>query len=249
MIIRCPRCGTGRAVRYRNGRNPRTVRCSLCGNIFTFFPALEIEVAGQPWEPVAFLQRAGHPDSAIRPPPPVVLSAPPDVPAAATRAHEQSDRWPDRLAGFVTGVVLLATLVGQALVHERAAFAAHPELVAATEALCRHLPCPAPTWRAPADIRINALDFERRTDERMRITMEIMNDLDRPQPWPLLEVSLTDRFGRTLGQARWHPIQYLGPDQRIDGTIPQLQAREKRRLRLVIEIPHPLVEGLTVTAL
>lgn len=79
--------------------------------------------------------------------------------------------------------------------------------------------------------------------------MEIMNNLDRPQPWPLLEITVSDLFGRTLGQARWHPIQYLGPDQRNDGTIPPLEARERRRLRLLIELPSPRVEGVTVTAL
>lgn len=248
MIIRCPGCGAGCAVRYRNGRNPRTVRCSLCGNIFTFFPALEIEYAGQSWEPVAFLQGARNHGPSIRTIQPPPSPQPPRVLPGA-RKHEQRGRWPVRLAGFLTGVVLLTTLVGQALVHERAALTAHPELAIVTDTLCRYLRCPESTSRAPAAIRISALDLEHLTGERMRVTMEIMNNLDRPQPWPLLEITVSDLFGRTLGQARWHPIQYLGPDQRNDGTIPPLEARERRRLRLLIELPSPRVEGVTVTAL
>ena len=117
------------------------------------------------------------------------------------------------------------------------------------DTLCRHLHCPESTSRAPAAIRIGALNLEHLAGDRIRVTMEVMNNLDRPQPWPLLEITLSDLSGRTLGQARWHPMQYLGPDQRGVGTIPPLQARENRRLRLVIELPSPRVEGVTVTAL
>jgi hypothetical protein len=256
MIVRCPHCGAADTARYRPGRAPNNHRCGFCGEVFAFFPALEIEVAGQPRVPaVADLL----PSSA----PPVTLqadrrthAAPPSrstprrgYPAdaghrpAAAPTHP-SLNWLQRLAGLLAGLTLIATLAGQVLVHQRVMLRPHPELLAIASALCRILPCPEVAWREPAAVAIGSLQLDPRTDGILSVEMEIRNTLDQTQPWPLLEMALSDRHGRILAQRRWHPSEYLG-----SAKAGMLGAGEVRRLRLVISAPERLPDGVAVWAL
>ncbi|WP_296756377.1 DUF3426 domain-containing protein [Thioalkalivibrio sp.] len=158
----------------------------------------------------------------------------------------ESGDWPLRLAGFLAGLALIATLVGQFLVHERAALAAHPELLAISDSLCLHLRCSGPGRRVPSAIGVDALQLERHAQGWLRVEMHVTNHLQRPQPWPLLEMVLSDRFGQTLSLGRWHPNEYLGLSNPAPEAIHMLEPGEVRRLRLVIDTPEGEVEGIAV---
>lgn len=165
----------------------------------------------------------------------------------ALLAHIPGDQdWPLRLAGFLAGLALIATLIGQFLVYERAALAAHPELAAISDRLCQHLPCPGPDRRVPSAIGVDSLQLERHAQDWLRVEMHVTNHLPRPQPWPLLEMVLTDRFGQTLSVGRWHPSEYLELPHLTPEAIPMLESGETRRIRLVIDTPEGGVEGIAV---
>jgi hypothetical protein len=165
----------------------------------------------------------------------------------ARLAHLPRDQdWPLRLAGFLAGLALIATLIGQFLVQERAALAAHPELAAFSDSLCQHLRCPGPGRRVPSAIGIDSLQLERHAQGWLRVEMHVTNHLPRPQPWPLLDMVLSDRFGQTLSLGRWHPSEYLGRPHPAPGAIHMLEPGEVRRLRLVIDTPEGDVEGIAV---
>lgn len=247
MIVRCPHCGTGQAVRYQLGQAPGSACCPVCGGVFPFFPALDFEFVGQPRTNPP--RRQPGPDGA-----PSRLAQ--EIPAAATglgglptRIARQGREWPLRLTGLFVGTLLLTSLGAQFLVHERSRIADQPELLALSDALCSHLPCPGAEPRVPTAIDIDALRLEQHVQGRVRVEMAITNTLQRPQPWPLLEMALSDRFGRPLGQARWHPDEYLGPDDNASGATRMLAAGEVWRLRLVIGTPDRPVEGISVRAL
>lgn len=218
---------------------------------FPFFPALEFEFAGQPRTRVGShppRQQHGADGS------PSQLAQ--RLPAAAavletssTRITRRGSEWPLRLAGLFVGILLMTSLGAQFLVHERSRIANHPELLALSDALCSHLPCPKAEPRVPTAIGIDALRMEPHGQSRLRVEMAITNTLQRPQPWPLLEMVLIDRFGRLLGRAHWHPAEYLGPDDGASDTARMLAAGEVRRLRLVIAAPDRPIEGITVRAL
>lgn len=255
MIVRCPHCGTGHAVRYQPGRSPGTQHCDACGQAFAFFPALEIEAVGLPrdgarMEPVPLLQV---------PIPRHVIPEERPAPPRAARGHLQpadrtgtrAARWHDgplRVAGLLVGLLLIAALWVQFLIHERASLGAHPELAALSDGLCRVLPCPGPGRRVPGAIGIADLRLEQHAQGWLRLEIMITNRLDRTQPWPMLEVRFSDRFGRILGEARWHPAEYLGTDAAAEAT-PGLEARATRRLRLVLDTPADDVQGVSVRAL
>jgi hypothetical protein len=256
MIVRCPHCGAADTAAYRPGRAPKKHRCSFCGEVFAFFPALEIELAGQPRIPA--LADLGHSS-----PHPATLRADrgtpavPPSPLAPLHAHSAHGTrssegpaphrpldWPLRLAGLLAGLTLIATLAAQVLVHQRAMLQPHPELLGLSNALCRTFSCPDPVWRQPAAIAIGALRPDPLPGDLLGVEMEIHNTLDRKQPWPLLEMALSDRFGRILAQGRWHPSEYLGP-----AGAGMMGAGEVRRLRLVISAPVRLPDGVVVWAL
>ena len=154
--------------------------------------------------------------------------------------------WPLRLVGFVAGLALIATLIGQFLVHGRTTLAGHPELAAISDRLCRHLHCPGPGGRVPSAIGVDSLQLERHAQGWLRVEMHVTNHLPRPQPWPLLEMVLSDRFGQTLSVGRWHPAEYLGLPHLTPGAVHMLEPGEIRRLRLVIDTPEGGVEGIAV---
>jgi hypothetical protein len=251
MIVRCPHCGTGHAVRYRPGRSPGSQRCEACGKAFAFFPALEIESVGRPvdgalMEPIPRLQVPipRRPAAAEQPAP--LRSRLSRLSAVATRwiLHHTRDR-ATRIGGLAAGIALIAALVLQVLIHERAALAEHPEFAALSDALCRQLPCPRPRGHIPGTIRVGELQLATHEQGWLVVEFLITNAHDRPQAWPLLELALSDRFGRMLARARWEPPEYLVPAE----AAHLLGPGEVRRLRLVIDRPAGEVEGISVRTL
>ncbi|TVP86883.1 MAG: DUF3426 domain-containing protein [Thioalkalivibrio sp.] len=257
MIARCPHCGTGHTVRYQPGRSPGSQRCGACGKGFAFFPALQIDLVGLPRNaarmdpvPVPPMPMPGHTSAEERP-------SPPRRATPRGRASRETGRllrhtrdpgvrdWAFRIGGLVAGIALIGILLLQFLIHERAVFDRHPELAALSTVLCRHVPCPHPRAQDPGTIRITGLQLDEQAHGWLRLEMQVSNELDRPQPWPVLELALSDRFGRMLAQARWEPAEYLGADE----AAGMLQAREVRRLRLVVDRPAGEAEGISVRTL
>ncbi len=219
---------------------------------FAFFPALEIELVGLPRDgarmdpvPVLPVPVPGHTSAAERPSPPRRPASRSGASAATGRLLQHSRHWRFRIGGLIAGIALIAMLFLQFLIHERAALEPHPELAALSNALCRHLPCPGPRGQIPGSIRITGLQLQQQAHGWLRLEMRISNELDRPQPWPQLELALSDRFGRKLAQARWKPEEYLGPAH----TGRMLEAGEVHRLRLVVDRPAGETEGISVRTL
>jgi len=61
----------------------------------------------------------------------------------------------------------------------------------------------------------------------LRVRASIMNAAAQLQPYPLLRVTLADRFGTHLGAREFEPAEYLGkaparmlaPGERVDATL------------------------------
>ncbi len=252
MIARCPHCHTGHAIRHHLGQPAAHHRCRACGTRFPIFSALEIEVAGRPRVPEALRPpgteqppatlRAGRYERLTAPPPMPALGV---SPTAAPRPDGRVREALGRLTGLIVGLVLIIALVAQVLIHERAHLTAHPELAVLTATMCRQLPCPEPIWRVPAAIRIDSLQLMELGSGPLQVEVEITNDLDRAQPWPLLEMALADRYGRILGQGRWHPATVLALTGAEPGAgMPLLEAGAVQRLRLIVDFPGHAVEGV-----
>ena len=134
--------------------------------------------------------------------------------AAAERASEKAARGGNRRYGMVAGVVVLALLlVGQYLHQSRETLATIPAFNNVVGPMYRALGQPlSPEWD------ITGWRFEAtkgstdENDEQLTIYSRIGNKSDTPLPYPLIGISLTDRFEETVGSRVLDPAEYLSND-------------------------------------
>jgi predicted Zn finger-like uncharacterized protein len=136
------------------------------------------------------------------------------VAAAAEREAEEAAQSGGRKYGLIFGiVVLLLALTGQYLHQSRDTLATIPAFNNVAGPLYRALGQPlSPKWD------ITGWRFEATkgstddTDANLTIYSRIGNKSDRPLPYPLIGISLTDRFEETIGSRILDPADYLSND-------------------------------------
>ena len=134
--------------------------------------------------------------------------------AAAEREAEENARRGKVNYRLVAGVVLLALLLaGQYLHQSREALATIPAFNSVVGPMYRALGQPlSPAWD------VTGWRFEATrgsTDEdgsNLTIYSRIGNNSDQPLPYPLIAISLTDRFEETIGSRILDPSDYLASD-------------------------------------
>jgi hypothetical protein len=121
-----------------------------------------------------------------------------------------------RLAGWVAVPVLLALLVLQVLLADRARLAADADWRPRLLALCRLAGCRLPPWREPSAFHVTAGDLRPHPSARgvLLVTATFRNDARYAQAWPQLQLSLANLDGEPLGLRRFQPRDYLGADPR-----------------------------------
>jgi predicted Zn finger-like uncharacterized protein len=168
------------------------------------------------------------------PPPPSTAPGPAgagaDAFAALARPVEPRAA-PNPLLWTLGAVLLALVLAAQIINHQRDALAADPRfnqpLTALYAALGVHL---APRWDLHAyDVRQLGAIVDAGSRGAITVRASVHNAGARPQPLPLLRVTLQDRFGNRLASRDVEPRDYLppgiaptsllGPDQRIDAEL------------------------------
>ena len=135
--------------------------------------------------------------------------------AAARREQEQAEHnTGGRRYGLIAGVILLLLVLGVQYVHQsRDTLATIPAFNNAIGPLYRALGKPlSPEWD------ITGWRFEATKgstdegDENLTIFSRVGNKSDKPLPYPLSGISLTDRFEETIGSRVLDPADYLSND-------------------------------------
>jgi predicted Zn finger-like uncharacterized protein len=138
--------------------------------------------------------------------------------AAAARAEQEAEQTTDKREtnyGMVAGlIVLLLILIGQFVHQSRNTLATIPAFNDAVGPLYRAIGQPlSPHW----DItgwRFEATQGQADEEtENLTIYSRIGNKSDRPLPYPLISVSLTDRFEDVIGNRVLDPGDYLDDDR------------------------------------
>jgi hypothetical protein len=119
-----------------------------------------------------------------------------------------------RLGGWLAVPVLLAGLVLQFLLADRARLAADANWRPHMEMLCRVFRCQLPPWREPSAFHVTARELRPHPSAQgvLLVTASFRNDAVFAQPWPLLQLSLANLDGEALGQRRFAPRDYLGSE-------------------------------------
>jgi len=144
-----------------------------------------------------------------------------DVAAAAEMAEiarakeaEQVNQTGDMRYGMIAGVVLLVLMLAVQMIHQsREALATIPAFSNTVGQLYRAIGQPVqPAW----DItgwRFEATKGSTEGDEEeLTVYSRLGNNSDGPLPYPLIGISLTDRFEETIGSRVLDPAEYLPSD-------------------------------------
>ncbi len=135
--------------------------------------------------------------------------------SAQTAEASRTRAWPAIAA--IVGLSGLLTL--QMLLADRAHLAADARWRPLLETLCGALSCDLPPWREPGAFTLLQRDVRQHPTAlgALRVTASFRNDARWPQPWPKLQLTLSDVNGRTSGQRSFDVREYLGgaPAQQV----------------------------------
>ena len=135
--------------------------------------------------------------------------APSFRPGAQTPATERSARrWPALFAVLA----LFSLLLAQSLFAERNALAADARWRPWLERICDPIGCRLPTWHQPDALHVLTRDVRPHPSvpEALIISASFRNDARWAQPWPDLELTLSDINGQPIAHRRFAPEEYLG---------------------------------------
>jgi hypothetical protein len=130
-----------------------------------------------------------------------------------------------------TAVVSAVLLLAQVVHQNREWFAAHGHgpFGAGVRALYGALgaPLPAPASLSAYQLRQWGVTGDPDANGTLRVRASILNTAAQLQPYPLLRVTLADRFGKRIGARDFEPSEYLGkpiarlltPGERVDATL------------------------------
>jgi hypothetical protein len=182
-------------------------------------------------------------DPAATPSPPVArrrnAGAAPSFARSAARAPAVSGKRRALEAGAVVGLLLLLAL--QLLLADRARLAADARWRPVVAALCGALRCALPVWREPAAFRVVERDVRAHGAGVLRVSARIRNEARWAQPWPALQLTLSDTHGREVATRIFQPREYLGaaPSQ------PELASGQDASLSM--EIVEPGTQAVAFT--
>ncbi len=135
-----------------------------------------------------------------------------------------------RRAAWIGGAVLLAVLLAAQYVHHNRAALADDGLLGSLVGkfyAAVGQPLSGPVSLAGYQLRQWGVTGDPTANGALRVRASIMNTTAQLQPYPLLRVTLADRFGKPLGTRDFEPAEYLGkpvmrqlsPGERIDATV------------------------------
>jgi hypothetical protein len=149
-------------------------------------------------------------------------------------------------AAWWLGVLILVLALGAQLVNmNRVALSQNPVIGSSLQALYAALGRPLSRSGSVSEWNVGALNVTTDPDSAgaLSITGSLTNGAGLAQPWPLLRVVLTDRFGAALRSRDFKPAEYLSAGQPAAQQAPGLAAR----FRLDIVDPGADAVGFSLT--
>ncbi len=153
----------------------------------------------------------------------------PDAPPSLKPARQGTSSRRSSVPWFGAVIAAALLLVAQVTHQNREWLAAHAPLGGALRALYAALgaPIPKPANLSAYQLRQWGVTGDPAADGTLRVRASILNASPQPEPFPLLRVTLANRFGGSVGTRDFEPTEYVGrpisgsmvPGERVDATM------------------------------
>jgi len=235
MFTQCPECLTVYKVGSADLAGAHgSVRCGHCAAVFD---ALRTLVAQLPPEPIDHLPT--HPVQAAPPPldTPVFRPNPAQTSlfaepherakstersslpafAAARRRARTSRSWP----WIAACALMLLTLTAEVAWSEQASWINHPQARAWLDPVCAKLGCRLPLRRDAATLELLSRDIRPHPSVpgALIISATLRNDASFAQPFPVVEIALSNLDEKRVAMRRFQPRDYLNDSRIVDGGL------------------------------
>jgi len=231
LVTSCPECQTAFHVKQDQlTASKGKVRCGKCGHVF---------------DALSRLSELPPPQiAADTAPPSPIDKSPKRVDDTASKAkletafHRKSVPWP-----FVLLAFLLALIAGlQALYYLRTPITARwPQLRPPFEAVCSFLKCKLELPQQAELLTIDDSDMQADADREgmVHLSATLTNNAPFTQAYPLLELTLTDRYDKAVIRRAFTAAEYLPEANSSEGMAPG----EEVRIRLALAVHDDAVSG------
>jgi predicted Zn finger-like uncharacterized protein len=137
---------------------------------------------------------------------------------------------------FLGSLALLMLLAVQIIVLERVRLIRYPELRPLILSLCDSVNCTLPQLHdtEQIDLLSRQLYTHPNVAGALMIRASMVNNAPFPQPYPLLELSLSDEQGHVVAMRRFKPTEYLA-----EGEDPQAMMTPGSPVAINLEIADP----------
>lgn len=155
-------------------------------------------------------------------PAPSRLELDPDLFADSLSRRSPGAQWP----WTVVTVLLAIALIGQVIHHERYVLVRHPsfgpQLTRLYSIVGQNL---EPRWEMAAyDVKQWGIVSDPAQPGTLRVRASVTNKAAFAQPYPLLKLTLEDRFGGSVGTREFRPEEYLQSSARASRLLPAGEA-------------------------
>lgn len=173
-------------------------------------------------------------DPAAAPPPEPARRRARFAPSFARADGGDPRRW-HAPAAIAVIVLLLILLAVQWLLADRARLAADAGWRPLLSTVCGALGCDLPPWREPAAFTLLQRDVRQHPSLPgvLRVTADFRNDARWSQPWPELQLTLSDVNGLPAGQRSFRATEYLG------GTPEQAELSSGESVSIAMDVVEP----------
>ncbi|MEO6690374.1 MAG: zinc-ribbon and DUF3426 domain-containing protein [Dokdonella sp.] len=236
MYTQCPHCQTifklaGTELAAAHG----SVRCGHCAAVFDALRTLSAQL---PPEPIEGLPT--HPKHSVPPqldlpvfrPSPAQTTLFAAEPADRAKASERSSlpafaaarrraRTPRTWPWLVASVLLMLTLVGEIAWSERASWVNDARVRGWLEPACAKLGCRLPLRHDATTLELLSRDIRPHPSVpgALIISATLRNDAAFAQPFPMVEIALSDLDEKRVAMRRFQPREYLSDARAIEGGL------------------------------
>lgn len=232
MYTRCPHCQTvfhvsPAQLEARGGM----VRCGICANAFqtdqNLFETLPNDDDAATNARVATTEEITRTEPIEPPAGARNETAADDLPLMNEFPLVRKRRRVPTALWYVGGLLLLALAAAQVAYFYAPQLARDARLRPWLALYCEKLGCDTrpPRGALPIDLAQTAVAPHPRYENALRLSAVLVNRADTAQPYPLMEVALTDSEGKLLARRQFTPAQYLLAPTTTNGLTPNVAVR------------------------